>query len=348
MFIIFFFIIAIIYSFFAKSDQKKRGKKLPMKTLTEEQFMELNWSEKEKIFEAHHEWNNGGNIYKLFNFNVVCKKTNGKITYLKTFKEWGEETSNVLLKKWQPIIKPQSVDSTKENMHQEKAQDDNQKQLSNEKEIWLKRTVLLLNNSISAIELKEQKNIYEIGYSDLLNCFEWHFMRLKVLIRDAYKCKSCGIVSDLNHVHHKFYIQDQLPWEIDEDALETQCRTCHRKIHDTTNIKVFKKVGLRLEETNKLNIYCTRCAGSGYLPQFKHVQNGVCFRCKGDCIDRTIFSYRLEKLNSINAASRSDCQSFLSEISNETFLKKIKPLLKDDFNLLYSPNQHEPHDDLPF
>ncbi len=27
---------------------------------------------------------------------------------------------------------------------------------------------------------------------------------------------------------------------------------------------------------------CPRCSGRGYLPQYKHVQGGVCFRCGGD------------------------------------------------------------------
>jgi len=26
---------------------------------------------------------------------------------------------------------------------------------------------------------------------------------------------------------------------------------------------------------------CPRCAGTGYLPQFKHVENGICFLCRG-------------------------------------------------------------------
>lgn len=26
---------------------------------------------------------------------------------------------------------------------------------------------------------------------------------------------------------------------------------------------------------------CSRCSGSGYLPEFSHVEGGVCFRCRG-------------------------------------------------------------------
>lgn len=29
-------------------------------------------------------------------------------------------------------------------------------------------------------------------------------------------------------------------------------------------------------------IKCSRCNGSGYLPQYEHVENGICFRCWGE------------------------------------------------------------------
>lgn len=29
---------------------------------------------------------------------------------------------------------------------------------------------------------------------------------------------------------------------------------------------------------------CPRCGGSGYIPRFKHVEGGICFRCKGEGI----------------------------------------------------------------
>jgi DnaJ-class molecular chaperone len=34
--------------------------------------------------------------------------------------------------------------------------------------------------------------------------------------------------------------------------------------------------------TNKKNEVCPRCNGSGYLPQYGHVENGICFRCRGN------------------------------------------------------------------
>jgi DnaJ-class molecular chaperone len=36
------------------------------------------------------------------------------------------------------------------------------------------------------------------------------------------------------------------------------------------------------EKTILTVIKCNRCGGSGMLPQFKHVERGVCFKCKGE------------------------------------------------------------------
>ena len=33
---------------------------------------------------------------------------------------------------------------------------------------------------------------------------------------------------------------------------------------------------------------CIRCNGNGYLPQFMHVEAGVCFRCRGKKTNRWI------------------------------------------------------------
>lgn len=31
----------------------------------------------------------------------------------------------------------------------------------------------------------------------------------------------------------------------------------------------------------KVSIQCSRCQGKGFLPEFRHVQGGICKRCKG-------------------------------------------------------------------
>ena len=33
---------------------------------------------------------------------------------------------------------------------------------------------------------------------------------------------------------------------------------------------------------NNETIVCNRCGGTGRLPQYKHVENGICFKCRGN------------------------------------------------------------------
>lgn len=34
-----------------------------------------------------------------------------------------------------------------------------------------------------------------------------------------------------------------------------------------------------IAKIDNINSDCTRCGGTGYLEQYKHVQNGICFKC---------------------------------------------------------------------
>ncbi len=81
------------------------------------------------------------------------------------------------------------------------------------------------------------------------------------------------------HVHHKIYILNILPWENHEKDLKTLCNKCHKHEHSKTVIKSFYRTGNDLEPIG--NEECERCGGSGYLPEFKHVENGICFGCYG-------------------------------------------------------------------
>lgn len=80
------------------------------------------------------------------------------------------------------------------------------------------------------------------------------------------------------HVHHRYYIFGELPWEYESEALLTVCHDCHVEIHDKEKIPVFVDESRK----EKLNLTaCTRCNGTGFLEQYLHVQNGICFRCDG-------------------------------------------------------------------
>ncbi len=80
------------------------------------------------------------------------------------------------------------------------------------------------------------------------------------------------------HAHHSYYILANLPWEYDLNALITLCNYCHQELHSTVKIPCYADKSKN--EELKLTV-CPRCSGSGYFMEFKHVQNGICFECRG-------------------------------------------------------------------
>jgi 5-methylcytosine-specific restriction endonuclease McrA len=79
------------------------------------------------------------------------------------------------------------------------------------------------------------------------------------------------------HVHHTYYQTNLLPWEYPNNTLQTLCWSCHSEVHENTDIPVY-------DRTKNLIGYfdgCHRCSGAGYIPIYKHVQNGICFGCGG-------------------------------------------------------------------
>lgn len=79
------------------------------------------------------------------------------------------------------------------------------------------------------------------------------------------------------HVHHKYYQEELLPWEYPDHALTTLCFFCHEKLHANQKIEWLDKSGV---EIGKMTC-CKRCGGSGYFPEYIHIELGVCFRCRG-------------------------------------------------------------------
>ncbi|WP_152560110.1 hypothetical protein [Hymenobacter sp. IS2118] len=81
------------------------------------------------------------------------------------------------------------------------------------------------------------------------------------------------------HVHHLYYITSKNPWEYENDALVTLCSDCHSEVHRTEIIPVYKVENGQRERIT--GVTCSRCSGAGYFPQYKSVENGVCFQCRG-------------------------------------------------------------------
>ncbi len=75
-------------------------------------------------------------------------------------------------------------------------------------------------------------------YSKLLKAPEWRNKRLQILKRDNYTCQKCYSKDNL-HVHHIYYIQGNMPWEVPNEYLLTLCEICHAKEHTGKNISSF-------------------------------------------------------------------------------------------------------------
>jgi hypothetical protein len=81
------------------------------------------------------------------------------------------------------------------------------------------------------------------------------------------------------HVHHKYYLKNRLPWEYQDEALITLCNWCHWKVHESEIIPVYNFFNEKLINLNYTP--CTRCNGAGLMPEYSHIQEGICFRCNG-------------------------------------------------------------------
>ena len=94
--------------------------------------------------------------------------------------------------------------------------------------------------------------------------------------------KNAPYISDnpiILNVHHKHYIIQHKAWEYNDEDLVTLCNTCHTKIHQTIGVKVYSDENGYMRQIHLTP--CSRCAGTGYFPEYKHVENGVCFKCRG-------------------------------------------------------------------
>ncbi len=190
-----------------------------------------------------------------------------------------------------------------------------------------------LDNTKSLSDLLIISKPADLHYGDLLSCFEWKYKRLTVLFRDNYECNDCKKRGKSNHVHHEYYVQDKLPWEIDNEGLITLCRTCHALRHQKMMIPVFRFSGNNKILVSKENPSCSRCGGTGYFHEYKHIENGVCFKCRGNLISRNVFEYMLiEVYNNLNSYNdnrqRDEYRDFLKQISSSDFLEKV-PDAKD-------------------
>lgn len=79
-------------------------------------------------------------------------------------------------------------------------------------------------------------------------------------------------------VHHTRYILNRLPWDYDNDDLITLCNHCHTEFHQNNKVPVYSENGLKDLEYKM----CDKCNGIGYISQYLHIQEGICFQCGGE------------------------------------------------------------------
>ncbi|BAY96885.1 hypothetical protein NIES37_08220 [Tolypothrix tenuis PCC 7101] len=115
-------------------------------------------------------------------------------------------------------------------------------------------------------------------YEDLLLALEWRNKRDEILRRDNHSCVLCQ-QKEFLHIHHTYYLKLTLPWNYPNESLITLCEKCHDKIHKQIKVPVFEIVKGYYVDTNSQP--CHRCNGTGRFPEFKHRDNGICYRCRG-------------------------------------------------------------------
>ncbi|MBB4035915.1 5-methylcytosine-specific restriction endonuclease McrA [Dysgonomonas hofstadii] len=100
------------------------------------------------------------------------------------------------------------------------------------------------------------------------------------------------------HVHHKkYYIENKmlrLPWEYNSDDLIAYCIDCHAKWHLENKIEIeFVDCNSKISFEREV-IPCNKCQGEGWLPQYSHIEGGICFRCGGIGIEIESISWNNE------------------------------------------------------
>lgn len=119
---------------------------------------------------------------------------------------------------------------------------------------------------LNAIYKKIPDNIYEI---DLENIWFIHENN-----REKFNKNFLSL-----HVHHKCYRSDHQIWNQNNLEYITLCNICHDTIHRNQKIPFYDKH----QNVTHFMEACDRCNGSGHIDQYKHIQGGICFKCKGNC-----------------------------------------------------------------
>ena len=133
-----------------------------------------------------------------------------------------------------------------------------------------------------------------LTYEQQLETDDWHKKRSSILERDSHKCQMCGAKGDdespLN-IHHRYYHYPRYAWAYDDSALITLCKRCHELVHLTLSPLVYAERDGKFVVMNFTP--CYRCHGAGHFPEYRRIQNGICFRCRGQRYEELITNKRI-------------------------------------------------------
>jgi len=120
------------------------------------------------------------------------------------------------------------------------------------------------------------------SYSEKLLDPRWQKMRLLILQRDGFRCRSCESDTKTLHVHHCFYAPNREPWEYPESSLVTLCYECHEQEGTASGAvysdasHVFRLHGRLHEETHSFTRCLDMLGDSGSLGDFmRHVIDAI-------------------------------------------------------------------------
>lgn len=77
-------------------------------------------------------------------------------------------------------------------------------------------------------------------YAEKLKDPRWQKKRLEIMQRDDFTCQVCKDNSTTLHIHHKFYIYGNDPWDYEDNCFLTLCADCHES--EEMQIKEYSKL----------------------------------------------------------------------------------------------------------
>lgn len=97
---------------------------------------------------------------------------------------------------------------------------------------------------------------------------------MEIFKRDEFECAHCGNGEETLHIHHKWYVYGNEPWDYPSEALITLCESCHEseevsKGKQKDLIKAFLSAGFFNMEMEFLAGLLSYCFQSIYKEEFE-------------------------------------------------------------------------------